>query len=538
MRKFYYLFAILMLASLNSTAQQLTSAEQAEIYAANQALLTNSLQTNPNLGGFEYGNLNTNEIFIPTSGATETFNPAVGDLFYDTGGPGGSSTSGTAGNYPNCGCDTFTTLAGVTEIKFNFFSVFGNFDYLQIYDGTDSSGTLLYDNGLGGPNDGDITLNDMIASHGSDTFTGTSGSFYFVFHSSTVVDYGGWEVEILAASGGGGGDELLIVDLTTENQVTITATTNASVATVEGSTTTGFYFENLFSNTGEQAIGVTTPVGTPTLTAASVPTDNSPLMFRFGSTDPGLNIYSYSATTPTTFTTGEQAFTGEVTWTITPELYAAMLTAPESGNVYFPGDDVTDLGAATMLGTYTVILPGGDPEPGDGCEWTVIVQDDDYWGDEVSWELRDASNAVLLSGGDYGDGYYDEQTVTAEGALTFYIEAMGTFNDNSPTYTVSNGVETVVSGSLSGGDEATYTDLVCGDGDPEPSGDCSGPASIIHDDGNIENGASGNPASVSQMEFVNKFTPVGYPATIESVCSSFITVAGGTPDLFYDIVVY
>src|SRR5690606_35382617 len=120
----------------------------------------------------------------------------------------------------------------------------------------------------------------------------------------------------------------------------------------------------------------------------------------------------------------------------------------------------------------------------------------------------------------------------------FYIEAMGTFNDNSPTYTVSNGGETVVSGSLSGGDEATYTDLVCGDGDPEPSGDCSGPDSIIHDDGNIENGASGNPASVSQMEFVNKFTPVSYPATIESVCSSFITVAGGTPDLFYDIVVY
>src|SRR5690606_23363288 len=76
------------------------------------------------------------------------------------------------------------------------------------------------------------------------------------------------------------------------------------------------------------------------------------------------------------------------------------------------------------------------------------------------------------------------------------------------------------------------------DGNPEPSGDCSGPDSIIHDDGNIENGASGNPASVSQMEFVNKYTPVSYPATIESVCSSFITVAGGTPDLFYDIVVY
>ncbi|SRX55619.1 T9SS type A sorting domain-containing protein [Aequorivita sp. CIP111184] len=142
---------------------------------------------------------------IPTAGAIETFTPAVGDNFFDPGGPGGSSTGGTPGNYPNCGCDTVTTLDGATEVDFQFFSVFATFDYLRIYDGADTSGTVLYDNSSTGANSGDITLADMIGSNGSSTFTGTSGSLTFFFHSSTVVDYGGWDAEITAVSGGGGG---------------------------------------------------------------------------------------------------------------------------------------------------------------------------------------------------------------------------------------------------------------------------------------------------------------------------------------------
>lgn len=142
---------------------------------------------------------------IPTAGATETFTPAVGDHFFDPGGPGGSSTGGSPGNYPNCDCDTVTTLDGVTEIEFLDFSVFATFDYIRIYDGADTSGTLLYDNGSGGANSGDITLADMVASNGSASFVGTSGALTFFFHASGVVDYGGWDVEIIAANGGGGG---------------------------------------------------------------------------------------------------------------------------------------------------------------------------------------------------------------------------------------------------------------------------------------------------------------------------------------------
>ncbi len=168
---------------------------------------------------------------------------------------------------------------------------------------------------------------------------------------------------------GGGGDDLLIIDLTTENQVTITATSAASSASASGSTTTGFIFENFFASAGTQAIGTTTYVGTPTLTAASVPTDNSPSIFRGSNTDNGLNIWSYSATGTTTFTSGSQAFTGEATWSITPELYAAMLTAPASGNIYFPADTSDDIPSATLLGTYSVIFPGVEP-PGGDCDIT------------------------------------------------------------------------------------------------------------------------------------------------------------------------
>ncbi len=168
----------------------------------------------------------------PTAGATESFTPSVGDHFFDPGGPGGSSTGGTAGNYPNCGCDTQTTLMGVSEIEFQFFSVFSTFDYLRIYDGTDATGTLLYDNNAG-PNSGDITLADMIDSNGSPTFTSTSGNFFFFFHASAVVDYGGWDVLITAAGGGGPGgncSEENPNDMTFENGFNCSSASDFKVA--------------------------------------------------------------------------------------------------------------------------------------------------------------------------------------------------------------------------------------------------------------------------------------------------------------------
>ena len=63
----------------------------------------------------------------------------------------------------------------------------------------------------------------------------------------------------------------------------------------------------------------------------------------------------------------------------------------------------------------TVYDFAGQCEPigggGGGDEWTVNVQGTGF-GDEVSWELRDNTAAVILSGGPYGSGYNDTQMVT------------------------------------------------------------------------------------------------------------------------------
>ncbi|RDK86867.1 T9SS type A sorting domain-containing protein [Marinirhabdus gelatinilytica] len=139
---------------------------------------------------------------IPTAGATESFAVAAGDTFFDPGGPGGSSTGGTPGNYPNCGCVTLTTLTGVQDINFDFFSVFSTFDWLRIYDGADTTGTVLYDNSDTGAQSGDITTADMAASTGT-MFSSTTGNLTFEFNATAVVDYGGWEVSILSAAGPG-----------------------------------------------------------------------------------------------------------------------------------------------------------------------------------------------------------------------------------------------------------------------------------------------------------------------------------------------
>jgi subtilisin family serine protease len=67
--------------------------------------------------------------------------------------------------------------------------------------------------------------------------------------------------------------------------------------------------------------------------------------------------------------------------------------------------------------------------------------------------------------------------------------------------------------------------------------DCDGePGIIIHDDGSVENGYSGNPAVVSEVIFVDRFTPDSYPANFWAVCVAFISQ--GPTSLNFNIVLY
>lgn len=150
-------------------------------------------------------------------------------------------------------------------------------------------------------------------------------------------------------------DELLIVDLSVANQVTIFATNGLSAATISGSDSTGVYLENFYGGTG---VALAEVLVSGNLTNAENPTDNTPDLFRGGAgTDPGLNIWSWSPDTTVTFTAGSLAFTGTATWTLTAAQYADMLAGSVTGNLYFPADTFDDVSAASLLGTYRVVVP-------------------------------------------------------------------------------------------------------------------------------------------------------------------------------------
>ncbi len=176
-------------------------------------------------------------------------------------------------------------------------------------------------------------------------------------------------------------------------------------------------------------------------------------------------------------------------------------------------------------GGVTYDVSGG----GGGDEWTVRIFGAGF-GDEVSWELRDNTTAVILSGGNYapGGGGYDETSMvtTANAPLEFYMEAMGTFNDNTPSYQILCGGSVVASGALIGGDDVTDSGIVCGGGGPvcdinyaNTLTTTSGSASQIFPDFNGR--------GISADDFVIPLASTQAAAICDITASGFFTMPGG-----------
>ncbi|MEM9822264.1 MAG: hypothetical protein AAF985_14370, partial [Bacteroidota bacterium] len=152
-----------------------------------------------------------------TAGSTTTEMPNDGDVFTDpsdgvNGGPGGdcsTTDSGNPGDYPNCNCITTTTLSAPAgqqiTVTFTEFRVFGNFDWLAIFDG---SGPITATNGSGSatnPTSGDPELwnsstdgDELVdmTTAGTVTFTSTNGSLTFASRFSGVVNTCGWQATV------------------------------------------------------------------------------------------------------------------------------------------------------------------------------------------------------------------------------------------------------------------------------------------------------------------------------------------------------
>jgi hypothetical protein len=151
-------------------------------------------------------------------------------------------------------------------------------------------------------------------------------------------------------------DDLILVDLSVVNQVTITSTTGLSAGTRSAGTGDGIYLQNFFTSA---VLGMNV-AGTGAFRSVNGTVgDGTPSLFRGGGVgEMGLNVWSFATTA--TFTTGQQAFSGTGTWTVSAAQYASLLGGNASGNLYFPADTQDDIAAgATLLGTWRLV-----PTPG------------------------------------------------------------------------------------------------------------------------------------------------------------------------------
>ena len=161
----------------------------------------------------------------------------------------------------------------------------------------------------------------------------------------------------MSASGdmSGASNSLLNIDLTVANQITITAKNGVSLNTVSGSDGIGVLMAG-FYNSDPGGIFETLVGGD--LVSAGTSSDGTPNLFS-SSGSFGLNFWSWTNDSPSTFTAGSVAFTGSATWTLTAADYALLLAGNTSGIIYAFADTHDDIAGAERIGTWKVV-----PAPG------------------------------------------------------------------------------------------------------------------------------------------------------------------------------
>ncbi len=163
------------------------------------------------------------------------------------------------------------------------------------------------------------------------------------------------------ASGAAAGSNLEIlleVDLSVENQVTISATDGLAAVSASASNFTGYLLADFFATPGAGFGGVL-GADSGDLTTFNNASDGTPSGF-VGSSSVGLNIWSFSSDSTVTVDAGAQAFVGSATWTLDAAQYADFLAGATSGDIYFGADTDDDIAAgAVLIGQYSVV-----PAPG------------------------------------------------------------------------------------------------------------------------------------------------------------------------------
>ncbi len=172
----------------------------------------------------------------------------------------------------------------------------------------------------------------------------------------------------------------------------------------------------------------------------------------------GASVLANPATTTTytlTATTIADNLTNSATVTITV-LPKPVVTITEPNH---PGNPVYLCGGGSIqpVANATLNLCGGGT-------FAITISGSGFL-DESSWNIKNSANVIIASGGPYGYGSTNLTTITTAAVpLTLYIETQGTFNDNVANYSVVCSGNTIVSGTVNGGNNQTINNICCGGG--------------------------------------------------------------------------
>lgn len=191
------------------------------------------------------------------------------------------------------------------------------------------------------------------------------------------------------------------------------------------------------------------------------------------------------------FTCGTNGDGTATTWTVTDNLGNVVLSGgPYVMNGY--SDSQTIVGAINGPYTYTIVSTAPDNEPDYSvvsgasvlysgsvaggttesinpidcsliplaCEISVNVFSAS-WGDGTTWTLTDAGGNIVLSGGTYGNGYNDTQTLPLASAGNYTFNITSSFGDNNPNYSISLDGDVVFSGAAPASQTTTVGPIIC-----------------------------------------------------------------------------
>lgn len=353
--------------------------------------------------------------FTPTATTTTTiFYPSGGfSSISDPGGPGGLDenagcgfTGSSSNNYPGS-CDLSITICpditGVPIIlDFTEFALWGNFDYLRVYDNNSATGTIIYDNSGGGINDG-----DRCAGPGEVTAINATGCLTVTFFSTSSVNDPGFLANISIPTP----DDVGILSLSpTSPVVPVSQNLDVVVKNFGINVVDSFMIDWTLNSVPQAGLNYTTPLA-------------------IGATTPTITLGAF---TPTT---------GDVVkvWTSMPNGNVDALTR---------NDTLTENYCVGLSGSYTInsALPTG---AGNYASFTDVVTDLSVCG----------IGGPVVFDVVVGSGPYNEQPHLGEVLGSSSVNTI-TFNGNGETITFDPSSSDEGIFTLEGADYVTLDSLV------------------------------------------------------------------------------